>query len=83
MSTCTRSASGIRSCARPSPRARVSLGTDFLAAAVDGLRAELKLGHLLLPLALYAYMAARLGHWDAAITAAEEARRLVAPSGLA
>jgi DNA-binding CsgD family transcriptional regulator len=52
------------------------LGSDFLAAAVDGMRAEGRLGHLLRPLVLYADMAARLGDWDVAITAAEEARRL-------
>jgi DNA-binding CsgD family transcriptional regulator len=52
------------------------LGTDFLAAAVAGMRAEGRLGHLLRPLVLYSDMAARLGNWDVAITAAEEARRL-------
>jgi ATP/maltotriose-dependent transcriptional regulator MalT len=52
------------------------LGNDFLAAAVDGLRTEGRLGHLPRLLTLYASMAARLGDWDVAITAAEEARRL-------
>jgi DNA-binding CsgD family transcriptional regulator len=52
------------------------LGTDFLAAAVDGLRTEGRLGHLPRLLTLYSSMAARLGDWDVAITAAEEARRL-------
>jgi DNA-binding CsgD family transcriptional regulator len=52
------------------------LGSDFLGAAVDGLRTEGRLGHLPRLLTLYSSMAARLGHWDVAITAAEEARRL-------
>ncbi len=52
------------------------LGTDFLAAAVDGMRAEGRLGNLLRPLVRHAEMAARLGAWDVAITAAEEAKRL-------
>jgi DNA-binding CsgD family transcriptional regulator len=52
------------------------LGNDFLAAAVDGLRAEGRLGHLPRLLTLYSSMAARLGNWDVAIPAAEEARRL-------
>jgi DNA-binding CsgD family transcriptional regulator len=52
------------------------LGTDFLAAAIDGLRTEGRLGHLPRLLTLYSSMAARLGEWDAALTSAEEARRL-------
>ena len=52
------------------------LGNDFLGAAVDGLRTEGRLGHLPRLLTLYSSMAARLGDWDVAITAAEEARRL-------
>jgi DNA-binding CsgD family transcriptional regulator len=52
------------------------LGTDFLAAAVDGLRREGRLGHLPRLLTLYSSMAARLGAWDVAMTAAEESRRL-------
>jgi hypothetical protein len=52
------------------------LGNDFLAVAVDGLRAEGRLGHLPRLLTLYSSMAARLGDWDVAIPAAEEARRL-------
>jgi DNA-binding CsgD family transcriptional regulator len=52
------------------------LGNDFLAAAVDGLRAEGRLGHLPRLLTLYASMAARLGDWEVALTAADEARRL-------
>jgi DNA-binding CsgD family transcriptional regulator len=52
------------------------LGTDFLAVAVDGLRTEGRLGHLPRLLTLYSSMAARLGDWDVAIPAAEEARRL-------
>ncbi|MFL5839609.1 MAG: helix-turn-helix transcriptional regulator [Thermoleophilaceae bacterium] len=52
------------------------LGNDFLAAAVDGLRTEGRLGHLPRLLTLYSGMAARLGDWEVALTAAEEARRL-------
>jgi DNA-binding CsgD family transcriptional regulator len=52
------------------------LGSDFLAAAVDGLRIEGRLGHLPRLLNLYSSMAARLGDWEVAIPAAEEARRL-------
>jgi DNA-binding CsgD family transcriptional regulator len=52
------------------------LGSDFLAAAVDGLRTEGRLGHLPRLLTLYSSMAARLGDWHAALTAADEARRL-------
>jgi DNA-binding CsgD family transcriptional regulator len=52
------------------------LGHDFLAAAIDGLRTDGRLGHLPRLLVLFSSMAARLGHWDAAIPAAEEARRL-------
>jgi DNA-binding CsgD family transcriptional regulator len=52
------------------------LGADFLAAAVDGLRTEGRLGHLPRLLTLYASMAARLGDWDVAITLAEESKRL-------
>ena len=52
------------------------LGNDFLEAAVDGLRTEGRLGHLPRLLMLHACMAARLGDWDVALTAADEARRL-------
>ena len=52
------------------------LGNTFLGAAVDGLRNEGRLGHLPRLLTLYSSMAARLGDWDAAMTAAAEARRL-------
>jgi DNA-binding CsgD family transcriptional regulator len=52
------------------------LGNDFLAAAVDGLRTEGRLGHLPRLLTLYSGMAARIGDWDVALTAADEARRL-------
>ena len=52
------------------------LGNDFLGAAVDGLRNEGRLGHLPRLLTLYSSMAARLGDWDVAITAADEAKRL-------
>ena len=52
------------------------LGSDFLGAAVDGLRTEGRLGHVPRLLTLYSSMAARLGDWEVAITTAEEARRL-------
>jgi ATP/maltotriose-dependent transcriptional regulator MalT len=52
------------------------LGIQFLAAAVDGLRTEGRLGHLPRVLTLYSNMAARVGDWDVAVTAAEEASRL-------
>ena len=47
------------------------LGNDFLAAAIDGLRTEGRLGHLPRLLTLYSGMAARLGDWDVALTAAD------------
>lgn len=43
------------------------LGTDFLAAAIDGLRTEGRLGHLPRLLTLHSGMAARLGDFDAAM----------------
>jgi DNA-binding CsgD family transcriptional regulator len=52
------------------------LGNDFLAVAIDGLRTEGRLGHLPRLLVLYSDMAVRLGDWDVAIAAAEEAKRL-------
>jgi ATP/maltotriose-dependent transcriptional regulator MalT len=52
------------------------LGVDFLRTAVDALRDEGRLRHLPLTLMLYSNMAARLADWDAAIPAADEARRL-------
>jgi DNA-binding CsgD family transcriptional regulator len=52
------------------------LGVDFLKTAVDGLRTEGRLRHLPRLLMLYACMAARIGDWDVALTAADEARRL-------
>jgi DNA-binding CsgD family transcriptional regulator len=57
------------------------LGNDFLAAAVDGLRTEGRLGHLPRLLTLYSGMAARIGDWDVAIPAAEEAKRLAQELG--
>ncbi len=44
--------------------------------AVNGFRAEGRLGHLPRLLTLYSSMAARLGDWEVAISAAEEAKRL-------
>jgi DNA-binding CsgD family transcriptional regulator len=52
------------------------LGYDFLEAAVDGLRTEGRLGPLPRLLMLQACTAARIGDWDVALTAADEARRL-------
>jgi len=57
------------------------LGNDFLAAAVDGLRTEGRLGHLPRLLTLCSSMAARIGDWDVALTAADEARRLAEELG--
>ncbi|MEA2425669.1 MAG: hypothetical protein QOH13_2079 [Thermoleophilaceae bacterium] len=57
------------------------LGSDFLAVAIDGLSTEGRLGHLPRLLVLYSNMAGRLGDWDAAISAAEEARRLAEELG--
>jgi len=57
------------------------LGNDFLAAAIDGLRTEGRLGHLPRLLTLYSGMAARIGDWDVALTAADEARRLAEEFG--
>jgi hypothetical protein len=57
------------------------LGNDFLAAAVDGLRMQGRLGQLPRLLILYASMAARLGDWDVAITTGEEAGRLAEELG--
>jgi DNA-binding CsgD family transcriptional regulator len=52
------------------------LASEFLMVAVDGLRADGRLGHLPRLLALHSMIAARRGAWDEAIPAAEEARRL-------
>jgi DNA-binding CsgD family transcriptional regulator len=52
------------------------VGSDFLSAAVDGLRTQGRLGHLPRLLNLYSTVAARLGDWEVAIPAAEEGRRL-------
>jgi DNA-binding CsgD family transcriptional regulator len=57
------------------------LGNDFLAAAVDGLRTEGRLGHLPRLLTPHAGMAARLGDWEVALAAADEARRLAEEFG--
>jgi DNA-binding CsgD family transcriptional regulator len=52
------------------------LALPFLRTAVDGLRAEGRLGHLPRGLMLYGTVAARLADWNAAIPAADEGRRL-------
>jgi DNA-binding CsgD family transcriptional regulator len=52
------------------------LGADFLKTAVDGLRTQGRLGPLPRLLMLYSCMTARIGDWDVALTAADEARRL-------
>ncbi len=57
------------------------LGNDFLAAAIDGLRTEGRLGHLPRLLTLYSSMAARIGDWEVASTAADEASRLAQEFG--
>ena len=48
----------------------------FLGEAVEGLRAQARLGHLPRMLTLQGHMAAHATDWDVAIPAAEEARRL-------
>jgi DNA-binding CsgD family transcriptional regulator len=57
------------------------IAMTLLATAVEGLRAEGRLGHLPRMLALYGTVAARLADWDVAIPAAEEARRLAIEFG--
>jgi DNA-binding CsgD family transcriptional regulator len=57
------------------------LGSTFLDTAVDGLRAEARLGHLPRMLTLLGIVAARLADWDVAIPAAEESRRLATELG--
>ena len=57
------------------------LGHDFLAVAVDGLRTQGRLGQLPRLLMLYSTMAARMGDWEVAIAAADEARRLAEELG--
>jgi DNA-binding CsgD family transcriptional regulator len=57
------------------------IGMTFLAAAVEGLRAEGRVGHLTRMLVLQGQVAAQLADWDVAIPAAEEARRLATELG--
>lgn len=52
------------------------IAATFLGEAVEGLRAQGRLGHLPRMLTLQGSMAAQLADWDVAIPAAEEARRL-------
>jgi hypothetical protein len=52
------------------------VASPFPGTAVDGLRAEGRLGRLPRALMLYGTVAARLADWDAAIPAADEGRRL-------
>ena len=52
------------------------IGSDFLAAAVDALREQGRLGLMPRLLMLHACVAARIGDWETAITAADETRRL-------
>ena len=58
------------------------LGASFLDDAVDGLRAEGRLGELPRMLALRGLAAARMARWDVAVPAAEESRRLAAELGI-
>jgi DNA-binding CsgD family transcriptional regulator len=57
------------------------LAMPFLRTAVDGLRAEGRLGHLPRALMLYGTVAARLADWNIAIPAADEGRRLAIEFG--
>jgi DNA-binding CsgD family transcriptional regulator len=57
------------------------LAMTFLGAAVEGLRAEGRLGHLPRMLVLHGGVAARIGDWSIAMPAAEEARRLATELG--
>jgi DNA-binding CsgD family transcriptional regulator len=57
------------------------LAMPFLRTAVDGLRAEGRLGHLPRGLMLYGTVAARLADWNVAIPAADEGRRLAIEFG--
>ncbi len=52
------------------------LALPFLRTAIEGLRAEGRLGHLPRALMLYGTAAARLANWNVAIPAADEGRRL-------
>src|SRR6185436_18761928 len=52
------------------------LALPFLRTAIEGLRAEGRLGHLPRALMLYGTVAARLANWNVAIPAADEGRRL-------
>ena len=68
--------------ARPrSPSAPSTSASTLLGAAVDGLRAEGRLGHLPRVLALHGIVAARLADWDVAIPAADGGRRLAIELG--
>ncbi|MEN3285170.1 MAG: hypothetical protein V7607_6310 [Solirubrobacteraceae bacterium] len=57
------------------------LAMPFLRTAVDGLRAQGRLGHLPRGLMLYGTVAARLADWNVAIPAADEGRRLAIEFG--
>ncbi len=52
------------------------LAATFLGEAIEGLRAQGRLGHLPRMLTLQGHMAAQVAGWGVAIPAAEEARRL-------
>src|SRR5262249_56861633 len=57
------------------------LGSDFLRAAVDGLRNEGRLGHLPRLLSLYSGMAARRGGWGGGVCAGGGAERVAGGGG--
>ena len=57
------------------------LAPRFLAAAVDGLRAQGRLGHLGRLLAIQAWAAIYLGDWTTAMSSSDEAERLAAETG--
>ena len=57
------------------------IGMTLLSQATQGLRADGRLGHLAYVLAIQGLVAGRLGRWEVAIPAAEEARSLAIELG--
>ena len=59
----------------------LDLAADFFAVAVDGLRAQGRLGLLTRALVAQAWVAVHLGTWSVAAPAADEGLRLAAETG--